>query len=418
MEKYTTLKSDKHYFIELFFCMLFLLPFLETRGLNELLMIRGGILRFATTIFFCGRMGVMVIMIHFMFATKKKPSKITFCILGYYLYMLLIYFVKHANGNNTLGNTVYVIGLLMLLEFYLHRDLNIFIKAFVYLASVIVFLNIITVLLFPDGMYENMRGDTGNWFLGHYNSHFFTVLPWLTMFIFCSLKKNGRLRWHIVLFTMILIVTTYLAGSRTSSISLMIFLLALIISFKTKKIPFPGAGAIITGSAILSYSMVVLHIQEYFADFIHNVLHRDVSLTGRTSIWNAALNIFWQSPIIGNGAAIYMPNISSDWSTTQAHNTFLNVLVNGGIIGMILFFLIFILVVPEMRKAKQHPYSKLFVVTLLAYGVSFLTEMVQLEHMLMMLLFFIYHVNNLIDIMPMHQRKQKIASMRIYLERK
>ena len=78
MEKYTTLKSDKHYFIELFFCMLFLLPFLETRGLNELLMIRGGILRFATTIFFCGRMGVMVIMILFMFATKKKPSKITF----------------------------------------------------------------------------------------------------------------------------------------------------------------------------------------------------------------------------------------------------------------------------------------------------------------------------------------------------
>lgn len=418
MKNSITLKSEKHYFTELFFCMLFLLPFLEPGGVNELLIIRGGILRFATTIFFCGRIAVLAIMILFMLSSKQRLSKITLCISGYYLYMMIVYFIKHVDKNDTIANTICVIGLLMLLEFYYHRNWKIFVKAFIYLAGTIVFLNMITVLLFPDGMYENMRGDSGNWLLGHYNSHFFLVLPWLTMFTFYSIKKNKNLRFHIILITLLLIIVTYLAGSRTSSISLAFFLLTLVTCFKIKKISLPGIGMIITGSAILSYLMVWMRIQECFSDFIHNVLHRDVTLTGRTSIWDTAINMFWKSPIIGNGAIIYKPNLSSDWSTTQAHNTFLNVLVNGGVIGIILFLLIFILIIPKIRQINQHPYAKLLTATLLAYGVSFLTEMFQLEHIFMMLLFFSYHINDLVDIMPVRKRQQKIINTEYHQERK
>ena len=60
--------------------------------------------------------------------------------------------------------------------------------------------------------------------------------------------------------------------------------------------------------------------------------------TGRDFLWTKALNLFYQSPLLGNG-----------WGAAPAHNTFLTFLVDVGIIGtgliLIYLFRIFIRII-------------------------------------------------------------------------
>lgn len=413
-----TWRVSKKRCMELLFCFILLIPFFEPRGIWEIFDARGGFGGRINTLFFYGRIAVIVGMAALVICAKKLPSKISLCVFVYYFYMLTVCIIKQVDKSEAFNNLIFAVGILLILEFYLYRNISVFITVFVWLNGMVVLLNILTVFLFPYGMYENTRGDTGNWLLGYYNAHFFTVLPWLALFLLCSLRKNGKLKWKTVLVPAICIAAIYFAGSKTSSIALLIFFVALILTLKIGKITMPNIGIIIAGSIFLSYLLIMFRIQEYFANFIQTVLHRDASLTGRTVIWTTAISAFVKSPLIGNGVVVYYPSIFSDWSTTQAHNTFLNILVNGGVIGAGIFLLIFILVIRKVAKIQQHPYKKLFTVVMLAYGISFFTEMFQLPHMLATILFFAYHMDILIKAMPVRQIKQtvfKIGNVTIYL---
>ncbi|MFR8088296.1 MAG: O-antigen ligase family protein [Lachnospirales bacterium] len=278
-----------------------------------------------------------------------------------------------------------------------------------YVIGVIIFLNVITVFLFPDGMYANIRGDEGNWILGYYNVHIFIILPWLIIFFICSIKRNGKLKWSAILVGVICLIGIFVAGSKTSSIALLVFLVAIIISVKIGKISLPGVAVVFVVSMSISYLIVILQIQTYFADFIQNTLHRDLTFTGRTVIWDAALEAFFDSPILGNGMLVYMP-ASSDWTTTQAHNAFLNILANGGIIGLALFVLMFALVAQKMFQIGKHSYKEVIYGGMIAYGIVFITEMPSLQHMLVMILYLGYHLDEIIAEMPM--KKQKMITLK------
>lgn len=389
-------------------CIVLLIPFLEPRGISETLTYRGT-LSVINSLFFYAQIAVLLLM-SILVLLRRKCSAITIWIVVYYAYMFADCVLLGTDTSEAETYLISVMGFLLVLEFYIQRDISVFIRTFVWLVGGIVFLNAILVLLYPNGMYINTRGDTGNWLLGYYNAHFFTVLPWCILFLTTSTKKHGKLTWLAVLVVAALTACLYMAGSKTSTVSMVVFLLALTLSMKVGKIHLPNISIIVAISALLSYLMIAFHIQDYFADFILNVLHRDVSLTGRTMIWTMAMNSIRSSPIIGNGSRVYELN-NGMWTTTQAHNTFLNILVNGGIVGFILFMLPLVLLAVKMRKMSGHIYKKIYLLSFIAYGVSFFAEMFQLPWMFAMLVFLAYHLEEIIEAMPM----KNVRTIRIRL---
>jgi O-antigen ligase len=67
------------------------------------------------------------------------------------------------------------------------------------------------------------------------------------------------------------------------------------------------------------------------------------TMTGRTDIWAAGLEVFWEAPVTGTGAGTfsYMVNPLIGAART-AHNAYLDVAVTSGFIGLVLFLSLFV----------------------------------------------------------------------------
>jgi O-antigen ligase len=92
-------------------------------------------------------------------------------------------------------------------------------------------------------------------------------------------------------------------------------------------------------------------VSEGFANFTKQ-LPIDPTFTGRTDVWEFALEAFREKPILGHGYAAFWDNIldrqtarGAEWTVTAAHshNSYLDLAVTIGLPGLILIILIFVL---------------------------------------------------------------------------
>lgn len=84
----------------------------------------------------------------------------------------------------------------------------------------------------------------------------------------------------------------------------------------------------------------------------------DYTIQGRLTLYGAAILLFWQHPVIGVGLTNFgelLPRVI-DWNyeNLAAHNTYLQVLAEGGVIGFLLFFIpLFYLLYLNFRAARK-----------------------------------------------------------------
>lgn len=88
------------------------------------------------------------------------------------------------------------------------------------------------------------------------------------------------------------------------------------------------------------------------AETIVNALGKDLTLTGRTELWAALLDKIWERPWLGYGYGGFWHRTqegeSADiwaitgWQPPHAHNGYLEILIELGLVGLLLFALIFL----------------------------------------------------------------------------
>jgi O-antigen ligase len=110
---------------------------------------------------------------------------------------------------------------------------------------------------------------------------------------------------------------------------------------------------------------------------------RDTTLTGRTEVWDAVLDLSSQAPILGAGYESFWlgPRLEHmwrlfPWAPTQAHNGYLEVYANLGIVGCIGVFLLLCFYFSRIDRAiKDGPtFSRLGMVTFVAFIFYNFTE--------------------------------------------
>jgi exopolysaccharide production protein ExoQ len=123
----------------------------------------------------------------------------------------------------------------------------------------------------------------------------------------------------------------------------------------------------------------LLHVKE----MVIQSAGRDSTLTGRTDVWDAVLDLASRAPILGAGYESFWlgPRLEYmwrqfPWGPTQAHNGYLEVYANLGIVGGIVVFLLFCFFFSRIdRSLKDGPaFSRLGMVTFIAFVFYNLTE--------------------------------------------
>jgi len=74
-------------------------------------------------------------------------------------------------------------------------------------------------------------------------------------------------------------------------------------------------------------------------------------MNGRGAIWNNAMNLFWENPVFGIGAGAFAGAVSGRFNTV-AHNTYIGVLVEHGMVGLAIFLAI---VIGLLVRTRRYP---------------------------------------------------------------
>lgn len=295
--------------------------------------------------------------IYIILKVLKKP-KISSLVFLFIIFQAIYLFSTVFNAGNIrecILATASILSLSMYLDMTLNsEDYEITLEVLRLIFELLVYINLITVITIPDGMYKDWTWR--NWFLGTDNQHVIYYIVGSTVSIICSWRKQRYFR--TVIFLLAAYITTFITFSGTAVGGMVVYALLIILLtlfLRNTKIPF----SIFFAFPITIFLMVVvLRVQDIFAVIITDWIGKDLTFTGRTFIWDRAIYWFTQSPIIGYG--IEYSNLHTEKTIfPSTHNTILGYAYNGGLMALVTFSCIITIVGKQLSKLRSTYISKI-----------------------------------------------------------
>lgn len=193
----------------------------------------------------------------------------------------------------------------------------------------------------------------------------------------CGTESNKSVAW----LGLVCSVSEILIWSGTGMIAWFAFLGLYIMSQigRKRRIPYFIGNIATNISSIVLLTAGLSPIFQEFLDF----LGKEITLTGRTFIWASAFKKIHASPIMGYGYG------EPAFNHYVAHNQILELLVNGGVVLLMIFYAIYIYIgIQEHRFSNAYPVNRSVSVlkaALIGIGIDMMTEIEP-----MTLIFFVF----------------------------
>ncbi len=333
-----------------------------------------------------------------LFFTEGKISVFGILVTVYYMLLTAFTFI---NGNDVKGvfyDTADALLLILLFAYY-QENIKVLIISSAIILSVIIYVNLIVMILFPNWMFQAKDVFDSYLLGGNYNQIGCRLLAGLVVSVI-SVKYSKWWILNTVILFIVSIITLLLVGSMTSLSNIIIFLLFCIIpSNKIRKI---GIISFFAVYLIFQFFVVFngegLHNVEFARYIIEDVLQKDITFTNRTYLWDAAGRLFANSPIIGYG------RVDNDWYIAHLssiaigpHNFIYGVLINGGVsLLLVMIAIAWTALRKTINKLNTYDYlllsaivTLLFMMTMEVYPAFFL--------LFMLAIMFYGHLNNKTD---------------------
>lgn len=274
-----------------------------------------------------------------------KKSKISPIIIVTVLYQISYIIPTILNGGEnlrwqivmTLSNIAFAIITELGIKYY-KRD---FLTAISLYGGLMCFLMAVSMFVYyPNGMdqkeFMDLLGDRNYYFLGHDNGSFFVVFAIQIFSMINCIDKKGRLSAGTVLFWLFA-DSSFIYVRSGAAVVAVVLLWVYILFFYKKEFSFVMNFRIyITAALVLFFGVVVFRLHTYFPYIIEDVLQKDMTLTGRTLIWDRAFEYIKRAPLIGYGqepTAVLL----NKFGISHVHNIILEILYKSGIIGLALY---------------------------------------------------------------------------------
>lgn len=214
------------------------------------------------------------------------------------------------------------------------------------LSSVLLFINLITLFLFPRGIIESTFYDvTDNdyFFLGIKTQFTTMIFPGLSAILLLYQDNKSKYKKSLLLFMIIALLNIFYKNISTAIVGLIILIILLLIE-KVSRFKFTSKFCILC-TIIFQVLIVFFNIQVLFSSFFSDVLHKDATLSARTYIWQNAKELLSNESLFtllfGNGVAEHNEVVYYSGDYWQPHNQLLVWLYNSGIFGTlyVLYFL-------------------------------------------------------------------------------
>lgn len=267
------------------------------------------------------------------------------------------------------------------------------IVALYWLSVIYIVLNFISILLFPNGLFVTNVGsavERANWLLGSKNNQSIYLVLTTTVCILFS-KKSFRGKFWCVLFMTISLITIlitgengieFMGGSSTGLISILFLFVVGILYLNFDRISFLNHAFLTYFIAILALNLIIILSTSIplLQKFVVDILHKDMTFSNRTLIWQAVLARIAARPLWGYGETqLWFSVRLSSWldGTTYVYNLILKILIDFGIIGFCLFCAVFFQL--PYKKGNRHYY--VMIAGLIAFFLCGLMDEVEFQYL-------------------------------------
>lgn len=331
---------------------------------------------------------------------RVKLTKLFIIVLILQVLLLLVTVLSKGSieeARRNLQMTILAVAIIDLLS----SEIMHLVKALLLHFEICLYMNIITIIIFPDGLYSraiSAYGRTKEWFLGADNGFVFWIIP--ALFIAWLYSEYSNHKRRSISIYIVSLLTVLMRGSSTGIISV-VLLLALIFWTSLPKLLTPKR--IIFLFLFLYLSIVVLKSSEYLQPLIVGVLGKDMTFTSRVFIWDNAFHEILLRPVLGHGVMYpsavakllgTIPGQIIVWDgATHCHNQILQVLFQGGIVGLLLYLFIYTHVIYKLINNWSYRSSKICLYSIFVVFIIGITETTEFS-----LLYIIPFVSNKIDV--------------------
>ena len=224
----------------------------------------------------------------------------------------------------------------------------------------------------------------------YFNGHRQSISMLWTILVFICLIRRALYRekyekyrtWYaainvgIATFNLIYVFSTVATGVVVLFVFVILYIV-LVLFKRINSIHDLALYCIFIGGLILNYLVVLFNIQNNFAALLTNFLGESTNLGGRVTIYNAFYQAFKESSIFGYG--YYGIKCSAGWggewnALDYAHNTLLQELTTGGLIGLCLFIVMGLYAVKNACKIRNIYIKKVTLCAMAANMVIMITE--------------------------------------------
>lgn len=273
---------------------------------------------------------VYVLLLIFLMKGKKyRPGKF---VIYFGIMEAVLAFSTFWNGGYSLTsflmNEVTGISFIVLLDYMFATDGKKTVSVLTAHYEILIYGNFMTVFLFPQGLY-NLGTGRNYWLLGQVNQIILYILPGIMLSLLreCYVLKKERPGLRFWLLMLISTVMSVKVWSATSIVGLALFL-ALIFAGEVWKIQIDVKWGILLSLAVFA-AFVLFRIQDVFSWFIVNVLHRNLTFSTRTTIWDQALNCIKEKWFLGYGEET-LERAVERFGYMTPHNRYLYMMYQGG----------------------------------------------------------------------------------------
>ena len=299
------------------------------------------------TIISVGRICVLAVSIFALIFTNKiiklLREPVFICILLYFVVLMASTYFNSLSIMNAVQLLMYgTAPFLVMATFWGKTDAKVILGGINLTFTILIFANLLIMLCFPEGIYQTISsGNINKYFLfGAKNQMVAPLIIGLCFFAECSYRKYGKLSLFSFFKFGICVIELLIGGSGTGLAITAIFFLILFLNKKNFRICRPNITLAIV--VALFFLIVIFEQQNIFAFIIEDMLHKDITMSNRTFIWQAAIISIIANPWIGQGVSdglygnVYL-KLEYVEKDTFAHDMYLDVMVMGGLVAMVLF---------------------------------------------------------------------------------
>ena len=267
--------------------------------------------------------------------------------------------VQYSYGSMAVG---------LMAEYGVQKDRENFLTGMEIFFGALVALNIVTILLFPGGMYVYDRALEENWLLGYKNYHIVYIMALLIFGAVHSLCQYGRIAVRVWIYIAMSLFSSLLVGARTPMMAILLFAASILFTRLRNFTPLFNSLTYLAAYAAAFFMIVVVRIENL--PVVGKLIGREITFNNRIHFWDKAMTEFWEYPVLGHGYQQFV--MFRGYVTT--HNQIVEILYKTGVAGLVVFVAILAATAYKLFRSREGIVTKYLAVFFASYLVLFLME--------------------------------------------